>query len=331
MTSKLRHRLGVVTLPESTRPADPNSASTSNLFCRSCSFRSKTSSLRSPCARERLYSLSFWHCLRHVSGHSLWQSSGQIVNVLSDLRLTNLLTFYLALRHSFWHSFWHVFPTVFWRSFWYSFLLTQHAISHSVWHIFRRSLWHSGWLGVPCGILHCVCQGDVLSGISPGLLSGWPFSCCVRSDMVSDGWSDTLSRVRPDIFSNNLSGMSWRFFRRSFWHYFWCFFVVFSDVLLATLLTFCLTFLLTFSDICPNILSHSLLPVSSDNFFLVEVGQRTQEGRKKGKEEGERQKDRKEGRKERKKKGREEVADIQVTGLTSQWEIRPTLFGVSWS
>ena len=56
--------------------------------------------------------------------------------------------------------------------------------------------------------LHCVCQDDVLSGISPGLLSGWPFSCCVRSDMVSDGWSDTLSCVRPDNFSKNLSGMS---------------------------------------------------------------------------------------------------------------------------
>jgi len=82
------------------------------------------------------------------------------------------------------------------------------------------------------------------------------------------------------------------------------FFVVFSDILLATLLTFCLTFLLTFSDICPNILSHSLLPVSSDNFFVVEVGQRTQEGRKKGKEEEERQKDRKEGRKEGKKEER---------------------------
>ena len=71
--------------------------------------------------------------------------------------LTNLLTFFLALRHSFWHSFWHVFPTVFWRSFWYSFLLTQRAVSHSVWHIFRRSLRHSGWLEVPGGIVLTLC------------------------------------------------------------------------------------------------------------------------------------------------------------------------------
>ena len=279
---------------------------TSNLFCRSCSFRSKTSSLRSPCARERLYSLSFWHCLRHVSSHSLWQSSGQIVNVLSDLRLTNLLTFYLALRHSFWHSFWHVFPTVFWRSFWYSFLLTQHAISHSVWHIFRRSLWHSSWLGVLCGILHCVCQGDFLSGISPGLLSGWPFSCCVRSDMVSDGWSDTLSRVHPDIFLTIFLGCPDAFFGAA------------SDI---TFDVFCRLFWHSSSnspDILPDIPSdifwhlseHSVSQSFACLFWQLFSGGgraantgRTQE-RKGGRGKAERQEGRKEGRKERRKEER---------------------------